>query len=66
MLFAPVTYKISGVEDGGKLRKETTKQDSPHWILCDLSGLDCSSRHIDEEQLFFVQVYEVRLKENVV
>ena len=32
--------------------EETRKQDSPHWILCDLSGLDRSSRHIDEEQLF--------------
>lgn len=45
------SYKISGVEENQE--NETTKRDSPHGILRgDLSGLDRSSRHIDEEQLF--------------
>lgn len=45
---------LQNLRCGGKPGKnETTKRDSPHGILCgDLSGLDRSSRHIDEEQLF--------------
>lgn len=54
---APVTNKLPGC--GGKKQKNEEKtrkikerKVSPDWLWCTASGLDRSSRHIDEEQLF--------------